>query len=89
MESNDSPEIPDRGETSDLPGLPSGDLSQTSVYVRVTPMTFPLAAIHNAPSLQSIQTPIDQSDFFCLLRNLVDGPGLNLAQIETKMSTSK
>ena len=24
MESNDSPEIPDRGETSDIPGLPSG-----------------------------------------------------------------
>ena len=26
MESNDSPEIPDRGETPDIPGLPSGDL---------------------------------------------------------------
>ena len=26
VESNDSPEIPDRGETSDIPGLPSGDL---------------------------------------------------------------
>ena len=24
METNDSPEIPDRGETSDIPGLPSG-----------------------------------------------------------------
>ena len=24
MESNDSHEIPDRGETSDIPGLPSG-----------------------------------------------------------------
>ena len=24
MESNDSPEIPDRGKTSDIPGLPSG-----------------------------------------------------------------
>ena len=24
MESNDGPEIPDRGETSDIPGLPSG-----------------------------------------------------------------
>ena len=24
MESNDSPEIPDRGETSDIPGLPLG-----------------------------------------------------------------
>ena len=25
MESNDSPEIPDRGETSDIPGLPLGE----------------------------------------------------------------
>ena len=25
MESNDSLEIPDRGETSDIPGLPSGE----------------------------------------------------------------
>ena len=24
VESDDSPEIPDRGETSDIPGLPSG-----------------------------------------------------------------
>ena len=28
MASNDSPEIPDRGETSDIPGLPSGAVSQ-------------------------------------------------------------
>ena len=26
VESNDSPEIPDRGETSDIPSLPSGDM---------------------------------------------------------------
>ena len=26
VESNDSPGIPDRGETSDIPGLPSGEL---------------------------------------------------------------
>ena len=26
VESNDSPEIPDMGETSDIPSLPSGDL---------------------------------------------------------------
>ena len=30
-ESNDSPEIPDRGETSDIPGLPSGAKSQRAV----------------------------------------------------------
>ena len=29
MESNDSPEIPDRGETSDIPGLPSGGNTRT------------------------------------------------------------
>ena len=28
MESNDSPEIPDRGETSDIPGLPSGGVGR-------------------------------------------------------------
>ena len=28
VESNDSPEIPDRGETLDIPGLPSGDLGK-------------------------------------------------------------
>ena len=28
MESNDSPEIADRGETSDIPGLPSGAQSK-------------------------------------------------------------
>ena len=32
VESNDSPEIPDRGETSGIPGLPSG------VYVRERPI---------------------------------------------------
>ena len=29
VESNDSPEILDRGETSDIPGLPSGDTPVT------------------------------------------------------------
>ena len=31
FESNDSPEIPDRGETSDSPGLPSGATSTAAV----------------------------------------------------------
>ena len=31
MESNDSPEIPDRGETSDIPGLPSGAKTESFV----------------------------------------------------------
>ena len=30
VESNDSPEIPDRGETSDIPGLPSGGPEEQS-----------------------------------------------------------
>ena len=30
MESNDSPEIPDRGETSDIPGLPLGEAAQVT-----------------------------------------------------------
>ena len=39
VESNDSPEIPDRGETSDIPGLPSGfpqkhDPNHTAMAVR-------------------------------------------------------
>ena len=29
VESNDSPEMPDRGETSDILGLPSGDQQKT------------------------------------------------------------
>ena len=34
MESNDSPEIPDMGETSDIPGLPSGDTLQHNVLLK-------------------------------------------------------
>ena len=33
MESNDSPEIPYRGETSDIPGLPSGGEGQRDMYI--------------------------------------------------------
>ena len=32
MESNDSPEIPDWGETSDIPGLPSGE-EKRQIYI--------------------------------------------------------
>ena len=32
MESNDSPEIPDRGETSDISGLPSGAIEKTNIF---------------------------------------------------------
>ena len=34
MESNDSPEIRDRGETSDIPGLPSGGFAGGPVLWR-------------------------------------------------------
>ena len=33
VESNDSPEIPDKGETSDIPGLPSGSSYDDDVYL--------------------------------------------------------
>ena len=31
--SNDSPEIPDKGETSDIPGLPSGAVEDTHTHM--------------------------------------------------------
>ena len=33
VESNDSPEIPGRGETSDIPGLPSGERKRRVVGI--------------------------------------------------------
>ena len=35
MESNDSPEIPDRGETLDIPGPPSGDSDSDSMQMSI------------------------------------------------------
>ena len=35
MESNENPEIPDRGETSEKPGLPSGSSAVGSVKVNM------------------------------------------------------
>ena len=35
MESNDSPEIPDRGETADIPGLPSGSMIKTIITIAI------------------------------------------------------
>ena len=35
MESNDSPEFPDRGETSDIPGLPSVAVKHTNLFQEV------------------------------------------------------
>ena len=41
MESNDSPEIPDRGETSDIPSLPSGaGLRETFIQKYIVEKTF-------------------------------------------------
>ena len=37
MESNDSPEIPDRGETSDIPGLPPGDKKEHTLTLTHKP----------------------------------------------------
>ena len=37
VQSNDSPEIPDRGETSDIPGLPSGGTAaNTASWVSIS-----------------------------------------------------
>ena len=36
MESNDIPEIPDRGETSDIPGLPSGEAKENWIGEQCT-----------------------------------------------------
>ena len=36
MESNDSPEIPDRGETSDIPGLSSGAALNSVMFIRIS-----------------------------------------------------
>ena len=37
MESNDRPEIPGRGETSDIPGLPSGAISKSLISQVIIP----------------------------------------------------
>ena len=40
MESNDSPEIPDRGQTSDIPGFPSGDThTSTREHINIQSIT--------------------------------------------------
>ena len=39
MESNDSPEIPDRRKTSDIPGLPSGSIVDNLACLLVLPKT--------------------------------------------------
>ena len=41
MESNDSPEIPDKGVTSDIPGLPSGAEKKATICLLVIPHTSP------------------------------------------------
>ena len=50
MESNDSPEIPDRGETTDIPGLPSGELKRLE---QQSPMHQP--PVRQLGSLQILQ----------------------------------
>ena len=51
MESNDSPEIPDRGETSDIPGLPSGEMERLQGQTPVgAPAFHPLSFVHSGGS---------------------------------------
>ena len=40
MESNDSPEIPDRGETSDIPGLPSRGVEAEETFHPELPQNY-------------------------------------------------
>ena len=49
MESNDSPEIPDKGETSDIPGLPSGGPSMADKNGILFQMTGPVSEKAHCP----------------------------------------
>ena len=46
MESNDSFEIPDRGETSDIPGLPSGEKTPNGTNIQHNSHTHALTHTH-------------------------------------------
>ena len=69
MESNDSPEIPDRGETSDIPGLPSGDKSQyTSLSDSVPhgdPLNSSVGTTIKTRIMTTAATPVDQAINYC------------------------
>ena len=57
MESNDSPEIPDRGETSDIPGLPSGTAAveaTTAVVVVVAAATTAVVVVAVAIAVEIV-----------------------------------
>ena len=64
MESNDSPEIPDRGETSDIPGLPSGTAKERFVlsarYGSVTRVTlqYHMGQSPVMPRSETVQTVV-------------------------------
>ena len=54
MESNDSPEIPDRGETSDIPGLPSGVTLQKNLILNILVISHTHTASHFCPRCVSV-----------------------------------
>ena len=76
MESNDSPEIPDRGETSDIPSLPSGvnargHLDKSIIYyccrLLVTTQGY-MSSLHLPPLLLPFKSgtkPLCAVPFFC------------------------
>ena len=47
VESDDSPEIPDRGETSDIPGFPSGVTLVFAVLHLYNILEFFIASVHS------------------------------------------
>ena len=66
MESNDSPEIPDRGETSDIPGLPSGDETGKNVHIFEEVLFFKLRTTIQQKTVKTVRTLAVNSvpDFF-------------------------
>ena len=64
MESNDSPEIPDRGETSDIPGLPSGDRRRREEivkWIQMAALRFQTGGGRHRTSPASLRGPAKQS----------------------------
>ena len=60
MELNDSPEIPDRGETSNIPGLPSGIVSYTDGFIYQTTKSG-MTQIYIKQNIHKHWTPVEKA----------------------------
>ena len=61
VESNDSPEIPDRGETSDIPGLPSGGTKNSKWFIHLHPEQeniLPSSFVFNSNNFEKQSMPL-------------------------------